>query len=64
MARQPQTITFLPRRVTAVFGLVELPVPKFKFDWDAIVATRHGRTLTSLEQGFVDVVTAVWHQSP
>lgn len=64
MARQPQTITFLPRRVTAVFGLVELPVPKFKFDWDAIVATRPGRTLTPLEQAFVDMVTAVWHQSP
>ncbi len=63
MARQPQTITFLPRRVTAVFGLVELPVPKFKFDWDAIVATRPGRTLTPLEQAFVDMVTAVWHQS-
>lgn len=64
MAHQPQTITFLPRRVTAVFGLVELPVPKFQFGWDAIVATRHGRTLTPLEQGFVDMVTAVWHQSP
>jgi len=64
MARQPQTITFLPRRVTAVFGLIELPVPKFKFDWDAIVATRPGRTLTPLEQAFVDIVTAVWHQSP
>ena len=64
MARQPQTITFLPRRVAAVFGLVELPVPKFQFGWDAIVATRHGRALTPLEQGFVDMVTAVWHQSP
>jgi DNA-binding transcriptional LysR family regulator len=64
MAQQPQTITFLPRRVTAVFGLVELPVPKFQFDWDAIVATRPGRSLTPLEQGFVDMVTAVWHQSP
>ncbi len=63
MAQQPQTITFLPRRVTAVFGLKELPVPKFQFGWDALVATRHGRTLTPLEQAFVDIVTAVWQQS-
>lgn len=62
MARQPQTITFLPRRVTAVSGLVELPVAEFQFSWDAVVATRPGRALTSLEQAFVDVVTAVWHQ--
>jgi DNA-binding transcriptional LysR family regulator len=63
MARQPNTITFLPRRVTAVSGLVELPVPEFQFGWDAIVATRSGRTLSPLEQGFVDVVTAVWHDT-
>ena len=64
MARQPHTITFLPRRVTAVFGLVELPVPSFQFGWDALVATRPGRTLLPLEKAFVDVVTAVWHQTP
>ena len=64
MARQPHTITFLPRRVTAVSGLIELPVPEFQFGWDAIVATRLGRTLSPLEQAFVDVVTAVWHQAP
>ncbi len=62
MAQQPHTVTFLPRRVTAVFGLVELPVPAFQFGWDAIVATRLGRTLLPLEQTFVDMVTAVWHQ--
>ena len=64
MARQPHTVTFLPRRVTAVSGLVELSVPEFQFGWDAIVATRPGRTLLPLEQAFVDVVTAVWHQQP
>jgi DNA-binding transcriptional LysR family regulator len=63
MARQPHTITFLPRRVTAVSGLVELPVPEFQFGWDAILATRSGRTLSPLEQGFIDVVTAVWHDT-
>lgn len=64
MARQPHTVTFLPRRVTAVSGLIELPVPEFQFGWDVIVATRPGRTLSPLEQGFVDLVTAVWHQTP
>lgn len=60
MARQPHTVTFLPRRVTAVSGLIELPVPEFQFGWDIIVATRPGRTLSPLEQAFVEVVTAVW----
>ncbi len=64
MARQAHTVTFLPRRVTAVFGLIELPVPSFQFGWDAIVATRPGRSLLPLEQAFVDLVTAVWHQHP
>lgn len=64
MARQPHTITFLPRRVTAVTGLVELPVPDFQFGWDAILATRSGRTLSPLEQGFVAVVADVWHAAP
>jgi DNA-binding transcriptional LysR family regulator len=61
MARQPNTITFLPRRLAAVSGLVELHVPSFRFDWDAVVITRPGRTLTILEQAFVDIVSAVWH---
>jgi DNA-binding transcriptional LysR family regulator len=64
MARQPHTITFLPRRVTAVSGLVELPVPDFQYGWDAILATRSGRTLSPLEQGFVATVTDVWHATP
>lgn len=64
MAQQAHTVTFLPRRVTAVFGLIELPVPGFQFGWDAIVATRPGHSLLPLEQAFVDVVTAVWHQQP
>ncbi|MCP4418540.1 MAG: LysR family transcriptional regulator [Chloroflexi bacterium] len=62
MARQPHTVTFLPRRVTAISGLVELPVTDFQFGWDAIVATRPGRNLLPLEQAFVNVVTAVWQQ--
>lgn len=56
-------ITFLPRRLTAVSGLVELDVPAFQFEWDSILATRPGRTLTVLEQAFVDVVASVWFSS-
>ena len=62
MARQPNTITFLPRRLaTAVAGLTILHTPEFQFDWDAIVATRPGRSLTPLEQSFVEIIFSVWH---
>ncbi|MCP4363119.1 MAG: LysR family transcriptional regulator [Chloroflexi bacterium] len=61
MAQLPNSVTFLPRRLTAVSGLVELDVPEFKFDWDAILMTRRERELTELEQSFVDIVAAVWH---
>ncbi|RMH00959.1 MAG: LysR family transcriptional regulator [Chloroflexi bacterium] len=61
MARQPNTVTFVPRRLTAVSGLVPLDVPDFHFPWDAVLLTRHGRLLTPLEQAFVDTVSAVWY---
>ena len=60
MAQQPDTVTFLPRRLAAVSQLVELDVPDFHFDWDAVLVTRPGRTLTDLEQAFVNIVAAVW----
>jgi DNA-binding transcriptional LysR family regulator len=60
MARQPNTITFLPRRLTAVANLIELPVPQFTFDWDAVLLTRPGRPLSVLEQAFVALVAEVW----
>lgn len=60
MAQQPGTVTFLPRRLAAVAQLVELDVPDFHFDWDVVLVTRPGRTLTALEQAFVDVVAVVW----
>jgi hypothetical protein len=61
MARQPNSITFLPHRLTAVSGLQELPIADFTFDWDAILITRRGRTLTALEAAFVEMVDHVWH---
>jgi DNA-binding transcriptional LysR family regulator len=63
MVQQPQTITFVPRRLTAVSDLIELNVPGFQFDWDIVLITRMGRELSELERGFVDLVTAVWHNS-
>lgn len=61
MARRPNAITFLPRRLTAVSNLIELHVPHFQFDWDAVLLTRPNRTLTTLEQKFVDMVASVWY---
>lgn len=63
MTQQPDTITFLPRRLTAVSGLVELDVPDFHFNWHTVLLTRPGRTLTFLERAFVDVVTTTWHRT-
>jgi len=60
MAHQPNTITFMPRRLTAVSNLIELPITDFSFDWDAVLLTRPGRSLSVLEQAFVDIVAAVW----
>lgn len=63
MMVEPHAITFLPRRLTAVSGLVELDVPDFQFSWDTLLVTRLGRPLTALEQAFVDVVLAAWSSS-
>ncbi|MEM7111450.1 MAG: LysR family transcriptional regulator [Chloroflexota bacterium] len=63
MSRQPNTVTFLPRRLTAVSNLVELNVPDFQFDWDVMLATRPGRTLTPIEQNFVELTSIVWQES-
>lgn len=63
MAQQPSTITFLPRRLALVSGLVELDVPDFQFDWDVVLMTRTGRDLTELERAFLELVTAEWQTS-
>ncbi|MCA9994709.1 MAG: LysR family transcriptional regulator [Anaerolineales bacterium] len=63
MARQPHTVTFLPRRLAAVSGLLELNVPDFSFDWNAILATRPGYTPTPVEQRFIEIVNTVWQES-
>lgn len=62
MARQSNAVTFLPRSLVKVSGLLELQVPDFQFDWDALLVTRPGRNLTMLERAFVEIVSAVWHE--
>ncbi|MBP7998647.1 MAG: LysR family transcriptional regulator [Chloroflexi bacterium] len=64
MARQPDTITFMPQRLAAVFGLAEVHTPELVYGWDSALMTRPGRTLTVLEQAFVEIVDNVWHGSP
>ncbi len=63
MAQQTNSVTFLPSRLAAVSELTILTIPDFKFDWDAIVLTRSGRTLTALEESFVKIIDAVWHNT-
>ncbi|MCZ7674402.1 MAG: hypothetical protein M5U34_48360 [Chloroflexi bacterium] len=38
-------------------------MPAFQFDWDAVLLTRPNRSLTTLEQTFVDIVSAVWYSN-
>jgi hypothetical protein len=60
MAQQSDTATFMPRRLVAPSGLVEVKVRDFSFSWDVALMTRPGRSLTFLEQEFLNIVTAVW----
>lgn len=62
MVRQPDTITFMPRRLAAVSGLAEVYSPDLVYGWDSVLITRPGRTLTLLEQAFVEMVDTVWHR--
>jgi DNA-binding transcriptional LysR family regulator len=61
MTRQPNTITFLPRRLAHASGLVVLELPEFRFDWDVALMSRPGHLLSNPEQAFVDTVSAVWY---
>jgi DNA-binding transcriptional LysR family regulator len=63
MARQSNAVIFLPRRLAGPSGLVELHLPELSFPWDVVLLTRPGRSLTTLEEAFVAIVTAVWQSS-
>lgn len=63
MARQPNTVTFLPRRLAAVSGLAEVDVQGIPFPWDVVLITRPGRSLTAPERAFVEMVSMVWQSS-
>lgn len=64
IARQSSIITFVPRRLVAISELVELQMPEFQFDWDTLLVTRPGRTLTMLETAFVEIVSIAWQNRP
>jgi DNA-binding transcriptional LysR family regulator len=63
MARQPNTITFMPRRLIAPSGLVEVHIRDFAFAWDIAVMTRSSRKLSHLERAFLDIVSQTWEAS-
>jgi DNA-binding transcriptional LysR family regulator len=56
MIQESDTISFMPRRLIAAAGLVEVDVPEINFDWDVVLVTRPGRILTPLETEFVNIV--------
>lgn len=63
MARQPNTITFMPRRLLAPSGLVEIHLRDFAFAWDIAVMTRSRRQLSYLERAFMEIVDQTWKAS-
>lgn len=60
MARRPDTVTFMPRRLVEPSGLTEIRLQDFSFGWDVALLTRPGRALARLEQAFIDIVNRVW----
>jgi DNA-binding transcriptional LysR family regulator len=60
MIQESDTISFMPRRLIAAAGLVEVDVPEINFDWDVVLVTRPGRILTTLETEFVNIVIDRW----
>ena len=60
MARRPDTVTFMPRRLVGPSGLAEVHLQAFSFGWDVALLTRPGRSLTTLEQAFADIVNRIW----
>jgi DNA-binding transcriptional LysR family regulator len=63
MAHQPDTITFMPRRLVASSGLTELQVFDLSYAWDIALLTRQGREITALEKAFVKILEDVWQHS-
>ncbi|MFZ0544774.1 MAG: LysR family transcriptional regulator [Candidatus Promineifilaceae bacterium] len=62
MLRKSDTVAFMPKRLIAAAGLVEVDVPEIAFDWDVVLVTRPGRLLAPLESEFVNIVIDRWQQ--
>lgn len=63
MARQPYTVTFMPRRLVKPSGLIEIRTSEFTFSWDIAVMTRPGRALAPIEESYLKIVGDVWKAS-
>lgn len=63
MIRQPGTVSFMPRRLVYASGLAEVGISDFSYAWDIVLLTRPGRSLTKLEQAFVNIVDEVWRET-
>ena len=62
MVQTTDSITFMPRRLTHVSGLISLNVPAFQFAWDVVLLTRSGWELSEIERAFMQETQQVWEQ--
>jgi DNA-binding transcriptional LysR family regulator len=62
MIHESDTVAFMPKRLIAAAGLVEVDVPEITFDWDVVLVARPGHLLTPLETEFVNIVIDRWQR--
>ena len=63
MIVESNSISFMPKRLIAASGLVEVDVPAFSFDWDVALVTRPGHLLTAIETEFANIAVDRWQQA-
>lgn len=60
MVESSDSIAFMPKRLIAAAGLIEVDVPEISFDWDIVLVTRPGHILTTIETEFVNLAIDRW----
>jgi DNA-binding transcriptional LysR family regulator len=60
MIADSDSISFMPKRLIAASGLVEVDVPEISFDWDVALVTRPGHLLTPIETEFANIAFNRW----
>lgn len=63
MLADSDSISFMPKRLIAASGLIEVDVPEISFDWDVALVTRPGRILSVMETEFANIAVDKW-QNP